>query len=161
MELRKVYNFNFFIEQYIMEHCCYILANKENNRTYNGYTNNLKRRLRQHNQEIKGGAKYTKLSGNKTWFIIAYVTGFPDMRNALQCEWRIKHPDNKRRRGSKYLGAEGRIKGLNEVLKLNKWTENSTVDNTFDMTVYVLEEYVHLLTDLQENIKIVIQKKQI
>ena len=32
---------------------CYIIANA-NDRTYNGYTNNLTRRLRQHNGDIKG-----------------------------------------------------------------------------------------------------------
>ncbi len=140
-----------------MVHHCYILANKENGRTYNGYTNNLSRRLRQHNQELKGGAKYTKDFGNKTWFIVAYVSGYPDRINALQCEWRIKHPDNKRKRGAKYSGAYGRIKGLNEVLKLDRWTGNSTIDNSsFELTVHVLEEYAHLLTNLPENIQTIL-----
>ena len=40
------------------EYVCYIL--KSGNRTYNGSTNNMRRRLRQHNGEIKGGAKYTR-----------------------------------------------------------------------------------------------------
>lgn len=140
-----------------MVHHCYILANKENRRTYNGYTNNLTRRLRQHNQELKGGAKYTKDFGNKTWFIVAYVSGYPDRINALQCEWRIKHPDNKRKRGPKYTGADGRIKGLNEVLKLDRWTGNSTIDNSnLELTVHVLEEYAHLLTNLPENIQTIL-----
>jgi len=38
-------------------HYCYFLRSQ--NLTYNGYTVDLKRRLRQHNREIKGGAKYT------------------------------------------------------------------------------------------------------
>lgn len=137
-------------------HNCYILKNDIHvNRTYNGYTNNLKKRIRQHNQEIKGGAKYTKRYGDKTWKYICYVSGFPDHINALQCEWRIKHPDNKRRRPAKYNSPKGRIMGLNEVLKLNRWTSNSIVDNSeFELTVYILEEYMDLLSDLPENIKI-------
>ena len=42
---------------------CYILRNsseKYGKLTYNGSTNNPYRRLRQHNQEIVGGARYTK-----------------------------------------------------------------------------------------------------
>ena len=38
----------------------YLLKNTSNNRTYLGITNNSKRRLRQHNGELKGGARYTK-----------------------------------------------------------------------------------------------------
>jgi len=39
--------------------CVYLLTHSTKNRTYVGYTNNLKRRLRQHNGEIKGGARST------------------------------------------------------------------------------------------------------
>lgn len=137
---------------------CYILKNNsatDNFRTYNGSTNDLSRRLRQHNQEISGGARYTKKYGDKSWEICAYVAGFPNRKNALQCEWRIAHPDNKRRRGPKYNKPDGRIIGLNEVLKLKKWTNNSIEDNsTMDLQVYVYQEYVHLLTDLPNNVKI-------
>ena len=41
---------------------CYILRNKQpqySHLTYNGSTNNPYRRLRQHNEEISGGAVYT------------------------------------------------------------------------------------------------------
>jgi predicted GIY-YIG superfamily endonuclease len=36
------------------------VAGKCRNSSYVGYTSNLKRRLRQHNAEIKGGAKATR-----------------------------------------------------------------------------------------------------
>ena len=37
----------------------YLLTHTTHNKTYLGITNNLQRRIRQHNCEIKGGAKYT------------------------------------------------------------------------------------------------------
>ena len=52
-------------------------------------TNDFTHRIRQHNQEIKGGAKYTKKK--KNWYPICIIDGFPDMRSACQCEWRLKH----------------------------------------------------------------------
>lgn len=134
-----------------MTHHCYILQNGINKKTYNGYTVNPTRRLRQHNGELKGGAKAT--SSTNSWEYIAIVSGFPDEINALQCEWRIRHPNNKRKRPQKYCRPEGRIKGLNEVLKLEKWTSNSTVNNlTLDLKVKVLAQYSHLLADLPENV---------
>lgn len=50
------------------DYCVYLLKNSCNNRTYLGITNNSKRRLRQHNCEIKGGAKYTRaFKGTGEW----------------------------------------------------------------------------------------------
>lgn len=137
---------------------CYILKNSHEphkNRTYNGFTNNPKNRIRQHNGEITGGARYTKKFGNSSWEMYALVGGFPDSKNALQCEWRIKHPDNKRKRSGKYNNPKGRIRGLNEVLKLNRWTGNSTIDNnTMNLKVWILEDYADLLTDLPDYVEV-------
>lgn len=138
---------------------CYILKNPYNNRTYNGFTNNPQRRIRQHNQELVGGARYTKKHGDKSWEMYALIGGFPDQINALQCEWRIKHPDNKRVRPVKYSSPSGRIQGLNEVLKLNRWTSQSTVDNSFRLDVWITKPYAHLLTDLKDNIVVHIVDK--
>ena len=51
----------------------YLLIHTKHNKTYLGITNNLKRRLRQHNCEIKGGAKYTSaflLDGKWKYYLI-------------------------------------------------------------------------------------------
>lgn len=137
---------------------CYILRNhdeKHKNKTYNGYTVNPQRRIRQHNSEIAKGAKYTSAFGNKTWEIYVLICGFPDDVNALQCEWRIRHPGGKKRT-KKHTGPIGRVVGLNQVLKLDKWTENSTILNKdLQLTVYIIKEYAELLTDLPDNIKVV------
>ena len=100
---------------------CYILKcldENHNNLTYNGCTNNLYRRLRQHNGEIVGGAKATK---GKKWTIYALITGFETKCEALSCEWRIKHPTGHKKRPSKYCGINGRIAGLNEIFILEKY----------------------------------------
>jgi predicted GIY-YIG superfamily endonuclease len=52
-----------------------------------GVTPDLERRLRQHNGEIAGGAAAT---AGRRWERIGHVSGFPDMRAALQFEWRWK-----------------------------------------------------------------------
>lgn len=135
---------------------CYILRShnpKFKNRTYNGMTNNPKRRIRQHNEEIKGGAKATR--GKGEWEIYALLTGFPDKINCFQCEWRIKHPTNQRKRPSKYNRPKGRIKGLNEVLHSDKWTVNSTIPiNEMNLTLWIIKEYTELLVDLPPNITV-------
>lgn len=55
---------------------------------YIGKTNNLERRLKQHNGN--GGAKYTK--NYRPWQIACYVGGFQEEQAALQFEWAIQHP---------------------------------------------------------------------
>jgi predicted GIY-YIG superfamily endonuclease len=136
------------------KHYCYILRNlhvPDINRTYNGYTVDPKKRIRQHNQEIKGGAKYTKTWGNKSWEIYALLSGFPDNHNALQCEWKIKHPAQKRVRPAKYNSPEGRLIGLKEILKLDKWTSQSIYcTKDIKLEIWVLKEYEHIMSDLPE-----------
>lgn len=126
---------------------CYILRNTQAqyaHLTYNGSTNNPKRRLRQHNEEICGGARYTHGRGGG-WEIYALVTGFVDHKNALSCEWRIKHTNGKPgKRPTTHLGVPGRIRGLHEVLKLSKWTSKCMVDNAdVNYTVYLAEDIAH------------------
>lgn len=68
---------------------CYVIANSTFTRTYAGSTNNLTRRLRQHNGELVGGAKATR--GFAPCQLLFVVRGFgPDQRAALRVEWRLK-----------------------------------------------------------------------
>lgn len=109
--------------------------------TYNGSTNDPVRRLRQHNEEISGGAKFTHGKGG-AWEIYALMTGFTDHINTLSCEWRIKHPSGKPGpRDKKYCGVAGRIKSLNEVLPLERWTKQCTINNRdCKYTLYLAED---------------------
>lgn len=82
------------------------------NRTYVGVTNNYKRRLRQHNGELVGGAKATRSSLTK-WRPYYVVRGFPDRRTALQLEWRLHR---------KYKGPKGKT-----ALARRKWQLNAAL----------------------------------
>lgn len=140
---------------------CYILRNTQSqykHLTYNGSTNDPIRRLRQHNEEISGGARYTHGRGGG-WEIYALLTGFEDHKNALSCEWRIKHTNGRPgKRPPAHLGMIGRIVGLNEVLKLDHWTSKCTVRNQdIPYILYIAEDVIHHIKkqDLPDNITIV------
>ena len=97
-----------------MGYYCYIITN-EQDRTYNGYTVNLNRRLRQHNGEIKGGAKATR--GRGPWSFLAVITSdcWDCVSTAMQHEWSIKYPTRRRPRPKEYNGAVGRLRSLAHV----------------------------------------------
>ena len=144
------------------EWCCYILRNKQpqySHLTYNGSTNNPKRRLRQHNEEISGGARYTH-GRNGGWEIYALLTGFTDHKNALSCEWRIKHTNGKPgKRPQNHLGVVGRIVGLNEVIQLDKWTSKCVVNNKdINYRLYIAEDVEKYIKreDAPPNIEIIV-----
>ena len=60
--------------------------------TYIGATVDPDRRLRQHNQEISGGARATgmRVAQGLVWKRACYITGIPEWKSALQIEWRWK-----------------------------------------------------------------------
>ena len=70
------------------EWCFYIIKN--NNCSYAGVSPDPIRRLRQHNKEIKGGAKYTT---NKApgWTHVCIIRGFRTKIESMQFEWAVKH----------------------------------------------------------------------
>ena len=139
---------------------CYILRNKLGqfkHNTYNGSTNNPMRRLRQHNEEIKGGAKATHGKGG-AWEICAMLSGFPGHINALSCEWRMKCPSGRPgKREAKYQRVQGRISSLNEILPLERWTGKCVVDNLdMNLKLHIVEDVVQYLdlTKIPENITV-------
>ena len=113
-------------------HACYILrapGGRMGGRTYNGYTNNMARRLKQHNKELVGGARATSRGG--PWEIIAVVVArdeaaaveaFTHVR-ALSFEWSVKYPTGHRPRPRQYDGPAGRIAGLMLALANPKFAD--------------------------------------
>jgi len=86
----------------------YMLVNA-NHGTYIGMTNNPKRRVRQHNGIIKGGARCTKKS--TTWRMFT-VVGMFNKKDALKFEREWK---------KKSSGVKGRLKRLLKLLLEDKW----------------------------------------
>lgn len=143
-------------------HYCYILYNDINNLTYNGYTNNLVRRLRQHNGEIKGGARFTtrQLSKGVVWKYLCIVASSDasfDKIKALQLEWHIKYPNCKRPRPKCYNGALGRVQGVAHAVVHQKFDALGGLD------IHILSEFEHGLESLQNQrkINIVLHKESI
>jgi predicted GIY-YIG superfamily endonuclease len=102
---------------------CYLLAT-ETGQTYVGATVDIERRLRQHNRELKGGARATSMRvlEGSTWERICYVAGIPEWRSALQIEWRWKQLGRTRFRHIKHP-IERRLRALHCLLSLDKPTE--------------------------------------
>jgi len=69
----------------------YLLYHPNKNRTYLGITNNIRRRFRQHNGEIKGGAKATSAFLNYGKWIPVCISPMENKRTALSYERKIKN----------------------------------------------------------------------
>ena len=141
---------------------CYLLRNTSDQFrmcTYNGSTNDLIRRLRQHNEEIKGGAKATH-GKNNSWEYFALLTGFKDHINCLSCEWRFKLPMGKPgKREARFNGPVGRILGLNQILHLDRWTSKCIVNNRDCVYKLIIVEEMHQYLDqtkIPTNMEVVI-----
>lgn len=96
-----------------MTYYCYIITN--GNLTYNGYTVDLKKRLRQHNGELVGGAKSTANKGTWKYLLVMTSEIWNTISDAMKCEWLIRYPTRKKPRPSKYKGIIGRINSLSEI----------------------------------------------
>ena len=88
--------------------------------TYVGATVDLDHRLRQHNGEIKGGAKATSVCPGG-WTRVAHIEGFADAAAALQFEWRWKQISRKIT-DKKMRPLERRVLALQELLSLERPT---------------------------------------
>jgi len=92
----------------------YLLVNNSNKYTYVGITNNPEKRLRRHNGEITGGAKYTRLNkGNGKWEYYGFILDL-EKCEALSIEKKI-HIHSRKTKGTTAL--EKRINCINNILK--------------------------------------------
>lgn len=97
--------------------------------TYAGVSPDPVRRLRQHNGEISGGAKYTTGRG-PGWTHVCLVRGFRNKIEAMQFEWAVKHVPP-RNAG----GINNRLHKLNIVLCKERWTSNAPLASDVPLTL--------------------------
>ena len=105
----------------------YIIYN--NQYTYAGISNNYIQRLRKHNGELSGGAKYTTSKGSG-WKHLCIVKGFQNKQQALMFEWAVKHVPP-RNAG----GIQNRIIKLYHVLNKKHWTSKSPDSTTIPLSL--------------------------
>jgi len=115
----------------------YIIENR--GYTYAGVSPYYERRLRQHNGEIKGGAKYT-ISKGPGWTHICLVCGFRNKIEALQFEWAVKHAPPRNKGGIKCS-----IKKLYDIFRKERWTSKSPLSRDVP-----LELHWKVVVDLHE-----------
>ena len=136
-------------------HLLYILYNETNNQTYNGYTVDFRTRLRKHNCELIGGAKFTtrlvksKQVKWKPLVLIKIENQDFDQRRALSLEWSIKYPTNQRPRPARFNSPIGRLEGLALVLKNEKFSDlNINIEvfcqEAFDVLKNIERKHYHI-----------------
>jgi predicted GIY-YIG superfamily endonuclease len=87
------------------------------NKSYIGCTINFPQRLRQHNGEITGGARYTR--GFRPWKPVFHVTGLLHSE-ALKLEYALK-----KKRVAGKAGIAGRRATLEKCMQLERWTSTA------------------------------------
>lgn len=101
--------------------------------TYAGVSPDPVQRLRKHNGEIKGGAKYTTSKG-PGWKHVCIVSGFQTKIQAMQFEWAVKHQPPRN-----VGGIESRLKKMNDVIKKERWTSKSPLSADIPLKIEYLE----------------------
>jgi predicted GIY-YIG superfamily endonuclease len=125
------------------------LLESSNHATYIGATVDLNRRLRQHNKEIKGGARATsaKVVKGETWTRRCYVRGFPDWKAALQFEWAWKFYS--RKLSASLFPMERRKRALQTLLALDRPTSKAILYSEWPNPPSVVWEHNNLDNTLQ------------
>lgn len=137
---------------------CYALRNGLDARTYAGFTVDPKRRLRQHNHEISGGARSTTSRAGLWSFLFVVALGNGNggeaRRQALSFEWHMKHVPKVAPPSDKSLrGVPRRLICLRWTLSHPKFAHLRRT-----ATVYACDEYIGdvcaYLSDLPEEVRV-------
>ncbi|XP_011041810.1 PREDICTED: uncharacterized protein LOC105137678 [Populus euphratica] len=117
---------------------CYLLTSlcpRFKGHTYIGFTVNPRRRIRQHNGELRSGACRTKK--RRPWEMVICVYGFPTNVAALQFEWAWQHPTESvavRQAAAafkSFSGVANKIKLAYTMLNLPSWQSLNITVNYF------------------------------
>jgi len=125
----------------------YIIFHQQTGATYAGVSPDPIKRLRKHNGEISGGAKYT-LSKGKGWQHVCLVHGFQSKIQSMQFEWAVKHvpPRN-------VGGLQSRIKKLYSVFNKSHWTSKSPEASSVPLQIeWIKKDIDFLFNSVIENI---------
>lgn len=95
---------------------CYLLFSNSKNRTYIGITNNIKKRLSQHNNHK--GAKATRIAND---WIVYKIVGIFNKQNAASFEWYWKNQLYNNKWIKTKSGLSNKINRLNNLLNEDKW----------------------------------------
>jgi len=113
----------------IKNYVVYVLINTMHNKTYIGITNKPERRIRQHNCDLVGGAKYTTGNkGNGVWIFYGFIKNL-DKRTALSLEKKIKI------RSKKMSGTpiEKRLKAIEKLI--DEYNLVNEIQITFEQNI--------------------------
>jgi predicted GIY-YIG superfamily endonuclease len=118
----------------------YIVRSACGKHTYIGKTNDLHRRLRQHNRELTGGAKKTALHG--PWHFWTVLSGFPKGPRGDICAMRVEHrlqcpKDNLNKTRTRSI--KSKAKHVVEVLGLKRVGTKARVTKNLGLKVTTLE----------------------
>jgi putative endonuclease len=92
-------------------YCVYVLRSCSGKRSYIGAAKDIRRRIRQHNGDICGGARYTRT--DRPWSVQAAVFGFKQNRcAALSFEWYAKRGKRGVHSAEPYIARVNRIRQL-------------------------------------------------
>jgi predicted GIY-YIG superfamily endonuclease len=117
----------------------YLLYNTNSNCTYVGITNNPNRRIRQHNGNLVGGAKYTKLKkGDGEWKYFGWIQSKEDnileKSLALSLEKKIQIYSRKTKGKTpieRRINTINKLLEENNLLSFNILTSNYLIDAKF------------------------------
>jgi predicted GIY-YIG superfamily endonuclease len=115
-----------------MSFLCYVIESENKRCTYVGITNNLERRLRQHNGDLAGGAKYTSRDGLRPWSLVMTIHGFRSHQEALQFEWAYHHMKGPR-------ALPGRVVKLAKLLQKARWTRSAPEAALVPLTIQLYQ----------------------
>lgn len=121
---------NTSIKPHILKKDGTVAKSRPNLRTYVGITNNTARRLRQHNGEIVGGAKYTTRTKGGVWRFLYIISGFPDGSTAAKWEWRLHR---KGKRLNTCCTTCNRVAVLRKTVKMERVTERAPLNTTLTL----------------------------
>jgi predicted GIY-YIG superfamily endonuclease len=120
--------------------------------TYIGCSIDPVQRLRCHNGEISGGARYT-LSKGPGWVKVFIISSF-DKRCSMRLEWSLKHPN--------VSGLRGRVGKAVDVLNMERFTSKAGLTSELDMVMHWFdEERFDCLNNLPSNVSIIYENEQL